>query len=162
MSKEQFYKCAFKHCQHESCEIPQDEAVKVGSRYMHEDCAKINENIASIRDLYYEKISNTVVVKQLVSVINSIIFKKNIDSDYLLFALNHAISAKIPIKSPYGLHYLIDNQRIKDLWNKKDTQIKAKKIREEAEELADIKINSTFSYTNSNNVGFGGIFKGGK
>jgi hypothetical protein len=128
---------------------------------MHEDCAKINDNISKIRDLYYEKVSNTVVMKQLVSIINNLIFKKNIDSEYLLFALNHAISAKIPIKSPYGLHYLIDNKRIKDLYNKKQSQKIAEQIREEVEEMVEPKVNSTFSYSNNSNLGFGGIFKGG-
>jgi len=160
--KEKTFKCAFKHCQHESCEISQDSAVKIGNRYMHEDCARISENITKIKDTYYEKISSTVVVKQLVGVINNIVFKKNVDSEYLLFALNHAINAKIPVKSPYNLHYLIDNQRIKDVWNKKKSKEIADEIRSEAEQSSIAKpIDSSFNYSSSNNVGFGGILKGG-
>lgn len=161
MSKKQVYKCGFKHCQHESCEVLQDEAVKVGGRYMHKDCAKISNNMTKVRDIYYEEISKTVVVKQLVSVINNLVLKKNVDSSYLLFALNHAISAKIPIKSPYGLHYLIDNQNIKKLWNTKQSQIIAKKIREDTEDCIEVKSPSTFSYSAEKNTGFGGILKGG-
>jgi hypothetical protein len=161
MSRKQIYKCAFKHCQHDSCNILQDEAVKVGQRYMHEDCAKISENISKIKELYYTKISNTVVIKQLVNVINNLIFKKNIDSNFLLFALNYAISEKISINSPYGLHYLIDNKKVKEIWYKKNNQKIAKKIRETAEETTDPKVNFTFAYSNNENLGFGGILKGG-
>ena len=156
------FKCAFKHCQHESCEVPQDSAVKVGNRYMHKDCARISQDIENIKSTYYEKISNTVVMKRLGSVVNNIIFSKNINSEYLLFALNHAIKAKIPVKSPYGLHYLIDNQRIKDIWNKKKSKEIADEIRNEAEQESTTKtVNSSFNYSSNNDIGFGGIFKGG-
>jgi len=158
--KEKVYKCSFKHCQHESCEVLQGEAVLVGKRHMHKDCSEISENIANIRDLYYEKISNTVVIKQLVSVINNLVFKKNIDAGYILFALNHAIVAKIPIKSPYGLHYLVDNKRIKDLWNKKQAEKVVAKMKEEMLESPnkpDVD-EAKFNYIAEEKSGFGDIF----
>ncbi len=156
------YKCAFKHCKHESCEIPQDKAVKVGNRYMHSDCAKTSDNITRIRDFYYENISKTVVMKQLVSVINNLVFTKDIDSGYLLFALNHSVAAKIPVKSPYGLHYLVDNQRIKDLFKKKKATEIANEIKKASESVEMEPVKSTgFNYSSSNNIGFGGILKGG-
>lgn len=159
---DKIYKCAFKHCQHESCEIPQDEAVKVGTRYMHKDCAEKSEYIKKTRDLYFEKISNTVVMKQLVSVLNNLVIKKNIDPKYLYFAVDFAISNKIPIKSPYGLHYLVDNNRIKELWNKKQSDKIAKQIREEAEDSIKLvsPTNNSFNYSVDKNIGFGGIFGG--
>lgn len=160
MSQEKTYKCGFKHCQHDS-EITSDKAVKVGNRYMHEDCAEINNNITKIRDIYYEKISNTVVVKQLVSVINALIFTKKINSSYLLFAINFALTTNVPIKSPYGLHYLADNQRIKDAWNKKMSQEIVAKMKDEAEhEVAPIE-QVKFKYIATENNGFNDIFNGG-
>lgn len=160
MGQVKTYKCAFKHCKHENEDIPQNEAVKVGNRYMHDDCSKISENITQIRDIYYEKVSNTVVVKQLVSAINTLVFTKKIDSEYLLFALNYAITNKTPIKSPYGLHYLVDNNRIKDAWKKKQSSVIKKQI--ENEEITYEEPNQTsFNFTVERNTGFGGIFKGG-
>ena len=91
------YKCAFKHCQHEPCEVSQGEAVKMGTRYMHKDCAEKSEYIQKTRDLYFEKISNTVVMKQLVSVLNNLVVKKNVDPKFLYFAVDFAVSNKIPI-----------------------------------------------------------------
>lgn len=156
------YKCAFKHCQHEPCEVSQGEAVKVGNRYMHKDCAEKSEYIQKTRDLYFEKISNTVVMKQLVSVLNNLVVKKNVDPKFLYFAVDFAISNKIPIKSPYGLHYLIDNNRIKEMWNKKKATEIAKQIREEAEntEPAPQITSNSFNYSVDKSAGFGGIFGG--
>ena len=122
MSNSKTYKCAFRHCSHESCEVLQDEAVKLGNRYFHEDCADTYKNINAIKVLYYEKVSNTVVMPQLSSVINNIIFKKHVDSEYLLFALKSAISTKKKINYPQGLHYIIDDFRIKNAWEKKQLQ----------------------------------------
>lgn len=156
------YKCAYKHCQHESCEVTQDEAVKVGNRYMHPDCAEKSEYIIKTRDYYYENVSNTVVVKQLVSVINNLVAKKGIDPRYLYFALEYAVSNKIPLRSPYGLHYLVDNNRIKDAWNKKKSAELVKQIKQEAEEI-DVNpvAKNSFNYSTQKSGGFGGIFKGG-
>lgn len=160
MSQEKYFKCGFKHCKHES-DVPQNEAVKVGTRYMHKDCFEISENIAKIRDTYYEKVSKTVVVKQLVSVINSLVITKKIDSAYVLFALNYALSTNIPIKSPYGLHYLVDNQRIKEVWNKKKSQEIVAKMKEEAELGSTKPEQAVFKYIATENKGFDSIFNGG-
>lgn len=122
MVETKIYKCGFRHCQHESCEVSQDEAVKIKNRYYHEDCAKIYSNIEEIKTLYYEKISNTVVIPHLMSVINNIIFKKKVDSDFFLFAVKYAINTKRKINYPQGLHYVIDDYRIKDAWKKKQVQ----------------------------------------
>jgi hypothetical protein len=160
MSQEKTYKCGFKHCLHEN-DVSQDEAIKIGNRYMHEDCAVISNNITKIRDIYYEKISNTVVVKQLVSVINALIFTKKIDSSYLLFAINFALTSNILIKSPYGLHYLADNQRIKDAWNKKKSQEIVAKMKVEAEHEIAPSEQVKFKYIATENNGFDSIFNGG-
>lgn len=156
------YKCAFKHCQHKPCEVPQGEAVKVGNRYMHKDCAEKSEYIQKTRDLYFEKVSNTVVMKQLVNVLNNLVIKKNVDPKFLYFAVDFAISNKIPIKSPYSLHYLVDNNRIKEMWNKKKAAEVANQIREEAEnfEPAHQIMNNSFKYSINKDTGFGGIFGG--
>lgn len=161
MSQEKTYKCAFKHCKHETQDILESESEKVGNRYMHKDCAKTSINITKVKDLYYEKISKTVVMKQLVSVINAIVFNKNIEAEYLFFALSYAISNKIPIRSPYGLHYLIDNNKIKSTWKKKQSQIIRESINEEEFILPEENKPTSFSYSIEENTGFGGIFKGG-
>jgi len=161
MSQEKVYKCAFKHCKHKNQDVLELDAEKVGNRYMHKDCAKTSLNINKVKDLYYEKISKTVVMKQLVSVINAIVFNKNIDAEYLFFALSYAISNKIPIRSPYGLHYLIDNKNIKSNWEKKQSQAIREEIEEEDFILPEVNKPTSFTFSIEKNTGFGGIFKGG-
>lgn len=156
------YKCAFKNCQHESRDVIRDEAVKVGNRYMHIDCAKNIDYLKRTRDLYYEKISNTVVFSQLVNVINNLFVQKSVDPEYMYFALSYAVNNKIPVRSPYGLHYLVDNDRIKKAWKAKQAAKIADQIKKEAEET-DIEgmPKNDFSYTSVQETGFGGILKGG-
>lgn len=155
------YKCAFKYCQHSPCEVSQGEAVKVGKRYMHKDCAEKSKYIEKTRDLYFEKISNTVVMKQLVNVLNNLVIQKNIDPKFLYFAVNFAITNKIPIKSPYSLHYLVDNDRIKKIWNEKNSIQIVKQIKKELENINPVQsIDNTFNYSSQKNVGFGKIFGG--
>lgn len=152
------YKCTYKHCQHETCEIPQDEAVRVGNRYMHTDCATNSIHIKKIIDLYYEKISKTVVMSTLVKTINNIVFGKGVDSGYLLFVLNHAIRMKIPIRSPYGLHYLIDNKKLKELWIRREGHKIEDIIKKEVQSENSNKVE--FSYTPQINKGFSNILNG--
>lgn len=155
------FKCAYKHCKHESCDIPQDDAVSVGNRYMHKDCAQKREYIQKTRDLYYEKVSSTVVMKQLVNVLNTLVNNKNVDPVFLYFALDFAISNKFPMNSPYSLHYIVDNKRIKAAWKKKKAGEIANQIKEEATNAEVIPNRGTsFKYTSNIEKGFGGIFGG--
>lgn len=153
--KTQIFKCAYNHCKHESCEIPQDSIIKIGNRYYHDDCAKNKENILKIKELYYQKISNTVVMAQLLNTINNIVFVKNVDSDYLLFALNFCIDNRIKINSPYGLHYIIDNSRVKAAWN---NQTAKKMIKQMKFNVSNAVENTTKIKLKDNRTGFGDIF----
>lgn len=155
MIKKKMCKCAFKHCSHKSCEVSQDEAVKIGNRYFHKDCADIRNNIEQIKSLYYEKVSNTVVISQLLSVVNNIIFKKKMDSAYLLFALRFAVANNIRLNSPYGLHYLVDNNRIKTAWTKQRVSKMVSKMKYEVPIVYD---EPTFKLKPSMEKGFGNIF----
>ena len=160
MAKNETVVCSYKHCKHKEKEVQKEKAVKVGNRYMHSDCAITSSNMLKIRDTYFERVSKTVVMKQLMSVLNNIVFKKDVDSSYLLFALNYAINNKIPIKSPYSLHYIIDYNNIKDAWKKKQVSSIKKEIEIDESLIMDNKP-SNFKYTKEDNVGFSGIFGGG-
>ena len=154
-------KCAFKHCQCESRELSRDHAVQVGKRYMHPECAEKSEYIAKIRDLYYNEVSSTVVVKQLVNVINNLVISKNVDPKFLYFALNYAISNKIPIRAPYGLHYIADNAKIKAAWKKKQAAEIAREIKTDVSDQVSPMLNAdTFKYTAHPTSGVGGILGG--
>lgn len=120
--------CTYRHCRYENKEIPFGEEIKVGARYYHNQCSQESDNIKQIKQLYFDSVSNTVVPSVLGKVVNDIVYGKNIESDYLLFVIKYIISHKLKITYPYGLHYKIDDNRIKDAYQKEKARLVSKSI----------------------------------
>lgn len=155
------YICGYKHCLHPQQKITQSDAIKVGNRYYHKECNEIKTNIEKIRDLYFYNVSKTVVMSQLIKVINTIVFDKKVDSNYFLFALNYAIANKITIKSPYTLHYIIDNSHIKKQWTEKQNKRTLQDIKFDLSNISpQTHPSSSFSIKTKRNKGFGSILGG--
>lgn len=113
--------CRYSHCLHGDNKIlPKSEAHANGNAYYHQDCWECSRIILDIRNTFYEKVNNNVVVSQLMRTINNIIFDKGNDPKYVKFALDYAISHKDKIKLQYpgGLYYVIINKEIMDAWDK--------------------------------------------
>lgn len=160
--KEKTYKCSFACCPYKDKIIQPEDLVENGKKKMHKECAKNSENMLKIKTLYYEKVSNTVVMSQLVKVIKDIITLKKVDSDYFYFALKYAVDNKMKINSPYGLHYLIDNNRIKMAWKEKRSAEIANEIKEQERNTIIQPNANTFNYSLEVSSGFGNILKGGQ
>ena len=71
MAKAKEYVCGYKHCLHAGEKVKQEEAKQSGSRYYHPDCLQQKNNMNDVKNLYYEHISKTVVMKNLMKVINN-------------------------------------------------------------------------------------------
>lgn len=148
--------CRFKHCKHESKEIPREEAVKVGTLFYHADCAKIKDNIALTIELFEKHINPNPVFVQLRAVINRIIFERNVDSDFLVFALKYYIEHKIPLRYPQGLYYVVQNQEAKAEFDKKTAEnYKNIKI-----DISEPKEEVVFEFKPKKQKGFGDILGG--
>lgn len=158
---EKTYKCGWKHCRHPSPEIPSGEGVLLGKRWFHEDCAHDSETIQKIKELFYEQIDRAVVMKQLGSAVNNIVFGKGVAPDLVLFALKYAIKNNMPVRSPYSLHYLVTNYRVKEAWATYQKRLKAaeqaKKNAENKAEFTAPTIETAPKYE-QNSLGFGSIF----
>lgn len=145
-------KCRATHCLHESKDIPIEDAVKKGNMYFHEDCLRTKETITKIANLFTEQVNQNVVHKILYSVINTIVFERNNDPEYLLYGLKYYIYKKIPLNYPQGLYYVIQNREVARGWEK----IKAK------EHAASFKIEEekqhSFSYKPEKKKGIADIF----
>lgn len=155
------YTCAFKHCAHESKKVPAEEAMKSGTRYYHKDCLVIRDNMETVKRLYFEHISRTVVPAQLVKTIQQIVIAKGVDSDYLVFATKFAIVNKMTLNSPFGLHYIVDNYKVKQAWQAKKAKEEKQKLQEELQKLNQ-KDDVSFTLKNQKSEGFDSIFGGGK
>lgn len=151
-------KCAYKHCLYVSPEIKPEDVVTRGSKYYHKKCLDTLDTIKEIIDTYYNNVSQTAVMKVLMSVVNNIVFTKQIDCHYLLFALKQAIAQKRTIKAPVALYYLIDDYKIKKQWE----SVLGRKIMREAQEQSEVDPTSAPSFKQSNNkpAGFDTIFGG--
>lgn len=154
-------KCSWKFCRHESREISRDIAVNEKGKYYHEDCAKDKNNMVAIRDFYYENISNTVVITLLAKTIKTIVLNKNVDSDFFLFALKYAFATGRKISNPAVLHYIVDDEKIKDIWKSRQESKVLNGIKEITEdEKEDVISTEKFKYTADQNVGFGSFMNG--
>ena len=133
--------------------------MKSGNRYFHPDCLKKRDDMETVKKLYFENISDTVVPAQLVKTSQNIVIGKNVDSEYLVFAMRYVIANKIQLNSPYGLHYIIDNYKIKQAWKDRKAKEEQKKVQEEIQKL-DKKEEITFTFVNKKKEGFESIFGG--
>lgn len=121
-------KCRYSRCNHDLKELPIEDAILSGKgSYYHKDCFKQNEEIKQIIDVFKIYIDPMVVIVQLRSVINNIVFDKCIDSEYLLFAVKYAITNKLNLKHAMGLHYIVGYKNIQEAYMKE----KNKKVTEQ-------------------------------
>ena len=112
------YVCAYKHCLHHGEKVKASEAVVVGKKHYHWDCAATKQEIEEIRNTYVERIDNEVSFPVLSKVLNDLIFKYNMDIDYIRFAINYYADYKTKVKSPFTLLYLRNNDFMKKKWEK--------------------------------------------
>lgn len=119
--------CRYKYCK-EKEELTSQTCETISSFNYHKKCAKKVTGKKAIRTLYYDKVSNTVVMAQLNKVIQNLIDDKEVSPEYLYFALRYAINHEIPIKSPYSLPYIIDNYEIKSAYKKFQTKNAKKEV----------------------------------
>ena len=114
-------KCRYKYCKHDSRELPKEEAVLVGkSSYYHKDCLKESTLIDKIIEMYSERVEKNPIYSHLRKTVNDLVIKDKVDAEFLYFALDYASSKKM-IKHVPGLRYIVKNDDIKRLWEKKKT-----------------------------------------
>lgn len=127
--------CRYPKCfkLHDSTEMKKEDAVKggKGNSYYHPDCYHTMQTVNEIRDLFHDNINPTMTGQQigtLVSVINNLIFEKNVDVDYLKFALQYFIKYKPgKLHQPFGLHYIVQDRDVIAAWEREQQR----KIHEE-------------------------------
>lgn len=113
---EREYKCGYSHCFHNGQKVKLSEAVKVGNKYYHWDCAATKQEIDDIRHIYLDEIDNTASFPILSRVLNDLVFKYDMDIDYIRFAVTYYADYHIKIKSPFTLLYLRNNDFMKRKW----------------------------------------------
>lgn len=106
------YTCGYRHCLHTGEKVTEDEAVMVGGKRMHSDCARTHATIERAKQIYY-RINPNHDYRQIMGVFNNLVFKKEYPADYVEFMMMYiAMECPNVLKSPYTLHYMIKNNLI--------------------------------------------------
>lgn len=77
------YKCGYKHCVCSSREVKQNEAVKIGARYFHKNCALVKQNISVCANRYVELVDDRSVYPQVVRVITTLVVKNLVPINFI-------------------------------------------------------------------------------
>lgn len=135
-------KCKYTHCLHSSTEITDDNFVKIGSACYHTDCAEHRAKVNELITFFKEQINPDVVVSELRRVINVIVFQRGTDIDYILWGTKEWASS---LHYPQGLYYLVQDQRMREKWDK----IQADKFLKEEKEknMPIVEEEHTFTWT---------------
>lgn len=110
------YVCAYKYCLHHGDKVKSSESVVVGKKHYHWDCATTKQEIEEIRNIYFEKIDSEASFPVLSKVLNDLVFKYNLEIDFIKFAVNYYANYKTKIKSPFTLLYLRNNEYMRKRW----------------------------------------------
>lgn len=109
-------KCAYKHCLHESPDVEKADAVKVGKRYMHPDCAAHQKAYIEVAQFYQDNAKQPAKPVELYKVLNDLIFERRFTPQYILFVMKMAINSGTEMHSPRFLCYLVDDDNYRHKW----------------------------------------------
>lgn len=152
------YTCGWSNCRCGKIIRENDEKVKISTRYYHKQCAHEKETINEIIVLFCEQINSNIQTQVLRSVINTLIYKKNYDVDYVMSALRYAVGhPEMKLTYPQGLYRICQDQKVKESWNKKQDELFVKK--QASAFVADNIIGQQTHYQPTNNNRFSSILK---
>ena len=116
--------CKYINCKHnDKIHIDKEPFIKDKYGFYHEDCYKEKTDLQLFRNLWCEKISSTVVMSELNSILRQLLSRQGVSVDYLLFVLDYVINNKYTLRYPGGFKYYVDNQDIKKAYEKKNRKI---------------------------------------
>mgnify|MGYP006908821664 CR=1 FL=1 len=135
--KQTTYKCAYPHCKHDGY-VNKEEAVKVGTRYWHQDCLAEKNTMREIERVWIARVDENPIISDLRGQINTLVCKQGNDTEYLLFALNYCLDHGWNLKYPAGLRYVAKNDNARNAWNK----IRDRETMQEMKKKMDLELDS--------------------
>lgn len=141
-------KCRFSKCSclHDSNDVLRDEAVRDGSNYYyHPDCYEIKTKVAKYKDYFLDNINPSLTGQQtatLIATFYKLIFEKNVDIDFIGYALVYMAKYKPgKLKFPGGLYYVVQDTNILASWERHKTIILTQELSTRKEEYNQEQIN---------------------
>lgn len=150
-------KCNYSKCIYKTKDIaPEDLYIDENTnRRYHKRCFQYKMLIDEIATYYYENVSRTVVYGALVNTIKNIVFKKRVEPEFLLYALQYTVEKGNMPKSPFFLHYLVDDGRIKKAYQSTHP---SKKIQIDLDNIS-VAEEQQFEYKPKERQSFGDVIK---
>lgn len=75
--------CAFKHCLHHGEKVKASEAVVIGNKRYHWDCAAMKQELKDCVDAYMECIEDKTQFPIATKIINTLVFKNKVPVEYI-------------------------------------------------------------------------------
>lgn len=105
------YKCGNKYCKNGNI-VDRDIAVKIGAKYYCPECAKEVDGKKKIREKYIEYIDKVPNMSQLNLAIKKVVNDYGCDIDLVLYAIKYVKTNKIPMNNPFGLTWVIKDDKM--------------------------------------------------
>lgn len=149
-------KCVYTHCPRNGI-IDSGDYVEMNGKFYHQECRKEMDCISEIKDIWYQNVNNDQsVFPQFIRTLNTILYKKHVPAEYLLFALKRKYQY---LKHPGGLYYIINDEKIRADYDRE----KSRRI-VDSEAFKKIKVHAAdepdFKSKGRNDLGFSDIFGG--
>lgn len=102
------YVCAYNHCLHHGEKVKSSEAVMIGKKRYHWDCAATKQEIAECASAYMEITEDKTQYPVVMRIINTLVFKNQVPPEYILKQIKKSklYYKSKPIHALYGLRRL--------------------------------------------------------
>lgn len=154
--KPKIVKCRYGRCFHETKELNAEDAARVGNTYYHKDCYQTKLDIEEIKKVFAERVNKNVNFPELTKVVNNLIFNRDNESGFILFALNYCIDHRWNLQYPAGLYHCVQNMDAQKAYQ----NMKQRKLQQEQQKnifSINESSDSTFTYKPKKSSGFEAI-----
>lgn len=110
------YVCGYAHCLHNGQKVKESEAVILGKKRYHWDCALTKQEIEEIRSIYMNRIDEKADWRMVTKILNDLILKYGLEIDYVRYVIEYYADYGIKVKSPFSLLYLRTNSVMRRKW----------------------------------------------
>lgn len=87
---EKEYVCAYPHCIHHGEKVSSSEAVVIGKKHYHWDCAALKQEIQDCANTYIEYTGDKTQYPMVMRIINTMVFKNQVPIEFIKKNINHS------------------------------------------------------------------------
>jgi hypothetical protein len=110
------YVCGYSHCLHDGEKVKSSEAVVIGKKHFHWDCAELKQEITDCVNSYMDCIEDKTQYPTATRIINTLVFKNKVPIEYIAKNIKRSglYYKNKPTYVLYGLRKLFWEQEFKE------------------------------------------------